>query len=191
VAQIDDIQTQVDKLTLQMASVMNQQRFPIGTILAYGGTDVPAGFLLADGRTIDPLRPEYVALSVLIGTSFSLPGDPAGTSRLPNLVGRVVRGATVPATVGALSGSDLQTIQLSNMPQHRHGVVGAWHADGADEGRNIGGAGDTHKVGLPAGGGLGTWWEYLGTYTTTEPPGAPQAMSIIQASCDLSFIIKF
>ena len=190
-AQIDDLQQAVDALKTQMASVINQQRFPIGTVLPYAGTDVPPGFLLADGRPVDPLRPEFAALAALLGSVYALPGDPVATCRLPNLLGRVVRGAKDAGSVGTLSGSDSFALAFQQLPQHHHGVVGAWHASGSDEGRCIGGGNDIHRVNLPAGGGLGTWWEYSGTFTTMEPPGAQQTISVVQASCDLSFIIKF
>jgi hypothetical protein len=65
------------------------------------GTDVP-GFLLADGKTIDPTQAQYAALAALIGSiSYVLETqlEPADYLRV---IGRVVRGASAAADVGQL-----------------------------------------------------------------------------------------
>ena len=62
---------------------------PIGTIMAYGGTDVPYGWLVCDGSTLNT-NPIYDNLKTKIGTTY----DPVHTNYvLPNLTNLLLSGA--------------------------------------------------------------------------------------------------
>ena len=174
----------------EVSSSAQPNPLPVGLVVPYAGTHVPTGFLLADGNLI-PTGPQYAALQQLLGSRFALPTDPVGACRVPNLSGRVVRGTVGATDIGQTPGSDTQTLQLQHLPQHKHSVMGAWHADGSDTSRLIGGGADIHPTNLESGGGLGTFWEYQGSYTTTEPASAPSSFSIIPSSCVLIYMIKY
>lgn len=54
---------------------------PAGTIMLYGGTSAPGGFILCDGSTVR--RVQYQRLFAAIGTQFG-EGDGQTTFGLPN-----------------------------------------------------------------------------------------------------------
>lgn len=61
---------------------------PIGTILAYGGTSLPPGFLWCDGASVE--RTAYPELFAVIGTAFGAPD--AAHFNVPDFRGRFLRG---------------------------------------------------------------------------------------------------
>ena len=63
---------------------------PAGTIVAYGGTTAPGGWLLCDGTAIN--RITYSSLFDVIGTNFG-EGDGSTTFNLPDFRGMFLRGA--------------------------------------------------------------------------------------------------
>ena len=63
---------------------------PIGTILPFGGSAIPNGFLLCNGAAVS--RTTYAALFAVIGTSFGS-GDGSTTFNIPDLRGEFLRGA--------------------------------------------------------------------------------------------------
>jgi microcystin-dependent protein len=66
---------------------------PVGTILPYGGSAAPSGYLLCNGATIS--RTTYVNLFKVIGTTYGA-GDDSTTFALPNYSSaRMVTSATV------------------------------------------------------------------------------------------------
>ena len=77
---------------------------PIGTLLDFAGTNIPAGYLLCDGRAIS--RTEYSALFTAIGTTWGT-GDGSTTFNLPNLCGRTTIG------VGTITDSSSNTATYS------------------------------------------------------------------------------
>lgn len=54
---------------------------PVGTIIAYGGTTIPDGWLLCDGRTVS--RSAYSELFAAIGTRFGI-GNGSTSFNLPD-----------------------------------------------------------------------------------------------------------
>ena len=62
-----------------------------GEIRYYAGTNVPSGYLLCDGSEVN--REEYSDLFEAIGTTWG-EGDGVNTFALPNLIDRVIWGAT-------------------------------------------------------------------------------------------------
>lgn len=66
---------------------------PVGTIVWSAATTAPNGYLLCNGATVG--RTTYSALFAAIGTTYGA-GDGSTTFALPNLIGRVMWGATSP-----------------------------------------------------------------------------------------------
>lgn len=71
-------------------------RGEVGEIKAYGGSTIPAGWLLCDGQAVS--RTTYPELFSVIGTTYGS-GDGSTTFNVPDLRGRVITG------VGTLSGN--------------------------------------------------------------------------------------
>ncbi len=63
---------------------------PAGTIIAFGGSTVPPGWLLCDGSAVDRTG-TYAALFTAIGTAWGA-GDGMRTFNVPDLRGRFLRG---------------------------------------------------------------------------------------------------
>ncbi len=83
--------TQVDDIEAMLPEV------PAGTIVAYGGPNVPSGWLLCDGSPKDRLDARYTALFDAIGTRWG--GDGAPNFNLPDLRGIFLRGARTSAVL--------------------------------------------------------------------------------------------
>ena len=83
----------VDKTTGNLSLVAGGVFYadnPIGTILPYGGTEAPKGWMLCQGQAVS--RTGYADLFAVIGTSFGT-GDGSTTFNLPDLRGEFLRGA--------------------------------------------------------------------------------------------------
>lgn len=68
---------------------------PVGSVHAFAGRNVPAGYLLCDGRAVQ--RSDYPLLFNVIGTTYGTPSSAA--FNLPNLMeGRFIQGDAEPGT---------------------------------------------------------------------------------------------
>ena len=82
---------------------------PVGTILPYGGSTTPTGYLLCNGATVS--RTTYAKLFSAIGTTYGV-GDGSTTFVIPNLNdARILKGSTIPVvgngmTLGLTNGVD-------------------------------------------------------------------------------------
>jgi microcystin-dependent protein len=92
---------------------------PPGTILAFGGTTPPGGYLECDGAALS--RTTYSTLFSVIGTAFGA-GDGSTTFNLPDLRGEFVRGWDHGRGVdaGRVFGSE----QLDALQGHWHQLYG-------------------------------------------------------------------
>jgi microcystin-dependent protein len=92
---------------------------PPGTIWAYGGESVPAGWLPCNGGWVS--RADYPKLFAIIGTTYgNAGGDPALFS-LPNLTGRFPLGEGAGHLRGQLGGSETAPGPLHSHPgAHQH-----------------------------------------------------------------------
>lgn len=104
---------------------------PAGTIMAFGGnnTEVPVGWEVCDGGLRDPNSNKYKALYAAIGNNW---GTENGQFRLPNLLGRFLRGFSGGSNVdpdknartalyaGGSTGNKVGTYQVGDIQSHNH-----------------------------------------------------------------------
>lgn len=92
-----------------------------GTIISYGGTSAPTGFILCDGSAVS--RSTYSALFQAISTTWGV-GDGTTTFNVPDLRGAFLRGSGAglnpsPRTVG--------TYETDAYLNHSHGITDPGH----------------------------------------------------------------
>lgn len=97
-----------------------------GTILAYGGSSVPSGYLDCDGSAVS--RTIYAALFSAIGTTWGA-GDGSTTFNLPDLRGRAVIGSgqgsgLTNRPLAETGGTETHTLATSEIPGHTHSALG-------------------------------------------------------------------
>ena len=109
---------------------------PPGVFMPYAGTTVPLGWLLCDGTEIR--ISEYGALFETIGYNFGARVSVTpGFFKVPDLRGRLPLGADnmggAPADVvtadyatgiGQIGGSEVESIAVDNLPEHKHDLRG-------------------------------------------------------------------
>ena len=105
---------------------------PSGTIMAYGGTTIPSGWLLCDGSAIS--RTTYSDLYTAIGNNFGS-GDGTTTFNLPDFRGRFLRGVAGTSTndpdkvtrtasaTGGNTGNNIGSLQNDEIKSHSHNLV--------------------------------------------------------------------
>lgn len=109
------------------------QATPVGSMCWFTSNDLtklPVGWLIADGSsyTDDPAG-DYYELFQVIGQTFTPPGDPVGTFRVPDLRGQFIRGwndaggTPGPYDAGRLFGS----CQNDAYQQHSHCITDPGH----------------------------------------------------------------
>ena len=107
---------------------------PIGLIAPFAGVAAPSGWLLCDGQEI--ARAAYTQLYAVIGTTYKA-NPTEGFFAVPDLRGRFPLGADnmgdnaanvvtdiAADVVGAKSGSEDVSIQVENLPEHKHDLRG-------------------------------------------------------------------
>lgn len=117
-----------------LAAAVKNALIPPGTILPYGGTSPPAGFLLCDGTSYS--RADYGALHNAIGENF---GSSDSTKfNVPDLRGRFLRGVDgtagndpnksdqerPPMNAGGNVGNRVGSIQTDQLGSHSHTLPG-------------------------------------------------------------------
>ncbi|MDP7366654.1 MAG: tail fiber protein [Candidatus Pacebacteria bacterium] len=152
---------------------------PTGTILPYGGSTAPSGWLLADGRAVSQVT--YADLYAVIGTKF---GNPEGGNfYLPDLRGRFPLGqddmggisanrvtATQADNLGQGSGEEDHTLTVAEMPAHTHPTGKTSYGDSVPY--------ETYHITTPP-------------YTTsTQPTGGNQAHNNMPPYLTINYIIK-
>ena len=105
----NDVLKVTPELTLDDAGGFDVE---VGTIVAYGGTTAPDGWLLCDGSAVS--RSEYPRLFAVIGTAFGA-GDGSTTFNLPDLQQRFPLGK-------GSSGTGSQLGETGGSIDHQHGL---------------------------------------------------------------------
>lgn len=158
------IQTQLDNIV----NVTIPNSTPVGTIVMYGGTNPPTGWLLCNGQS----TAGYTALAAVVGANVP---DLRGRSPLGYGQGA---GLTNRNTIGATLGAETHTLTISEMPSHNHEL---------SPGQIVGtGSGGTNAY-APTGNNpqTGTSITYTGGIN-----GVTQAHNNMQPSTVVNFIIK-
>jgi microcystin-dependent protein len=175
-----------------------------GTIIPYGGSSAPTGFLLCDGSAVS--RTTYSTLFGVIGTTFGS-GDGSTTFNVPDLRGRVVAGkddmggtaanrltsttmSPDGVTLGATGGEQTHTLVTSEMPSHAHRI---WSSDGGGSGSNVAGFGSSsisEACGLiPIGGTESYYSTFNAGHAVMESTGGGGAHNNVQPTLILNYII--
>ena len=90
---------------------------PAGTVVAFGNTSAPVGFLKCNGAAVS--RTTYADLFAAISTTFGA-GNGSTTFTLPDLRGEFVRGWD--DSKGTDSGRGMGSYQGGNVGSHTHNV---------------------------------------------------------------------
>lgn len=149
----------------------NLNFLPAGTMMMYGGSVAPTGWLIADGSAIS--RTTYANLFAAIGSTFGA-GDGSTTFNLPDLRRRVAVGSGGSAssvlgnTVGSMGGEESHILTVNEMPSHTHTYA------------TIGGSGYIFRA--TSG--------YGGVIKNTEATGGNTPHNIMQPSLVVNYIIK-
>jgi microcystin-dependent protein len=109
---------------------------PPGTITAYGGANIPGGWLLCDGTPLNSLQYPHLFAAIRTNWGVGLPGSTFNFN-LPDLRGLFLRGVTgsrqdafadpdwtnriAPATGGAVS-NNVGSLQVDAVGYHRHNL---------------------------------------------------------------------
>lgn len=113
----------------QIFNAIEKYLEPVGTIKIWPSTVIPAGWMLCDGSLLSPS--EYPELFSLVGYSF---GETAGSFGIPYATGNFVLGydPTGGVTVGQTGGSATFTLDTTNLPAHKHNILGVVGDNGDD-----------------------------------------------------------
>ncbi|QNR53876.1 putative tail fiber protein [Pseudomonas phage phiK7A1] len=114
--------TSTTQLATTQFVLQNASANPSGTIIAYAGTVVPAGYLLANGALLN--RTTYSALFAAIGTTYGA-GDGSTTFAIPELRGEFLRG--LDNGRGVDTSRVLGSAQAAQMQSHAHTFVGNYY----------------------------------------------------------------
>lgn len=107
---------------------------PVGSILSYGGSVAPPGWLICDGAELPKIN--YPELATTLGTTYNVNGstpisDAVNNFRLPDFRGHSPIGPGTPATGtpgagvtythGTKTGERLHALTVGEVPRHTHG----------------------------------------------------------------------
>lgn len=106
-----------------LATVLQNALPPVGTIVAYGGSSAPTGWLVCDGSTFN-------------ATTYSSLNTVLGGNTLPDLRARVPMGKAASGTGSTLLGTGgNRKIASNHLPTHQHTINhdhGAFNTNGSD-----------------------------------------------------------
>lgn len=150
----------------------------IATILLFGGNFAPRGWALCQGQLLSIAQ--NTALFSLLGTTYG--GNGQTTFALPDLRGRTPIGAGQgpglwDVSLGEVSGSMTQTLNVNQIPAHVHQMSAAT----GDQTTN------RPNAGAPARGGVYGAPNDFGT--ATSQAGGNQPFSIMQPYVGMNYII--
>lgn len=115
--QIDTVGARNTKINSVMNSIL-----PTGTVLPYGGSSAPTGFLLCDGSAVS--RTTYADLYAVIGDTYGS-GDGSTTFNVPNLSTAVLPSSSTVSVVGNGNALGIVDDISTEAKQHNALVVGS------------------------------------------------------------------
>jgi microcystin-dependent protein len=122
------------------------QRIPVGSIIPYGTSLAPTGWLICDGSAVNRVG-TYADLFAVIGTTYGA-GNGTTTFNLPNLKGKVVVGFDLTQTefdvIGETGGAKTHTLTEAETRGHTHSVPGATITSGGNSVSHV------HEVNPPS-----------------------------------------
>lgn len=109
------------------------QSVPTGMIMAYGGVNVPDGWLMCDGTSYR--KGDYPALAAALGATGT-----GSEFMVPDLRGRFLMGASDAHPLASSGGEETHVLTEEEMPSHSHPLVGrgTWGAGAGIWGSNVG-----------------------------------------------------
>ena len=127
--------TNYDRPGAQASVALNQMLVIPGTIIAWGGTGVPNGYLACDGSAVS--RSTYADLFLAIAIAWG-PGDGSTTFNVPDLRGLFLRGTGTNGTVDTSGGTKavgpaVGAATGDTFRQHNHSLL---NADGSNVNTN-------------------------------------------------------
>lgn len=160
---------------------------PTGMVVPYAGAVAPDGWLLCQGQAVS--RTTYAQLFSVIGTTYGS-GDGSTTFNLPDMRGRVAVGSD--ANLGAKAGAKTHALTNAELPV----LSGAIVMHSSNVGTNIQTVNGVFKPAITNNGkyrGGGELVSDVGTSSVGHFSlniGGGQAMSLIQPSLYLNYLIK-
>ena len=115
--QIDTVGARNTKINSVMNSIL-----PTGTVLPYGGSSAPTGFLMCDGSAVS--RTTYADLFDVIGTTYGS-GDGSTTFNVPNLSTAVLPSSSTVSVVGNGNALGIVDDLSTEEKQHNALIVGS------------------------------------------------------------------
>ena len=118
-----------DSLKISKANSVYLPTMPAGSIIAYGGRNIPNGWLLCDGNTVS--RTQYNNLFIAIDSVWGN-GDGYSTFHLPDLRGQFLRGVSASSNIdpdttariakynGGSIGNKIGSYQGDEIKSHNH-----------------------------------------------------------------------
>lgn len=98
---------------------------PVGAITMWSTSTAPSQWLICNGAAVS--RNLYATLFSVIGTTYGV-GDGSTTFNIPNLAGRVPRGANGGTyTLAGTGGADSVDLKATDLPYHGHNVSDPGH----------------------------------------------------------------
>lgn len=152
---------------------------PVGTIIAYGGSDTPSGWLLCNGSSFSSAV--YPQLFAKLGVTTT-----------PNLVDRFIKGSTTAHDTG---GS--KTITISNMPSHDHGgLTGTMSANAthshsgstSSDGSHTHAANWGERANVFAAGNSGLYSHYTVSGSGTTSPSTSHSHTFGTSTADINHV---
>lgn len=169
---------------------INGERYlPTGTVLPFVGDTSPGQYwFLCQGQSL--LIADYPKLFAVISNRYG--GNGVTTFRLPDLRGRVPVGAGDPdaggtaftnRTLGETGGAETHTLDITEIPAHRHSYINNTNDQNTDNAFATETAADQADLSATTGyaGGVGT---------TSDVPGPTAPHNIMQPFVVLNYIIR-